>query len=85
MTLLWFDLAMLYAVFLLTLGRTTLRNGHGTLFLLGLVVPIVWIVRALLDPTRSVRPVVRGIGMERVAAIASLGLLASATGVSTAG
>jgi hypothetical protein len=48
---LWFLLAVLYVVILLTLGLTTWRKGHKALFLIGIIFPILWLVGAVIGPT----------------------------------
>jgi hypothetical protein len=50
-TFLWFLLAVLYLSALIVLGLTTLRKGHTALFWFGIVLPILWIVGALMAPT----------------------------------
>ncbi len=44
---------ILYFVLLFVLGLSTLRNGHGWLFLFGIFVPVLWLVGALLRPAAS--------------------------------
>jgi ABC-type multidrug transport system permease subunit len=43
--------ALLYVVLIVTLGVATIRNGHWVLFILGIFLPIFWIVGALMRPT----------------------------------
>jgi hypothetical protein len=50
-TFLWFLLAVLYLTALIVLGLTTLRKGHTALFWFGIVLPVLWIVGALMAPT----------------------------------
>jgi hypothetical protein len=50
-TFLWFLLAVLYLAALIALGLTTLRKGHTALFWFGIILPILWIVGALMAPT----------------------------------
>jgi hypothetical protein len=52
--LLWIMLATLYLVLLWTLGITTFRKGHYALFFIGIVLPVLWIVGALIAPTAEV-------------------------------
>jgi ABC-type multidrug transport system permease subunit len=40
----------LYIVLIVTLGMTTLRNGHGFMFILGIFVPLFWIIGAFMRP-----------------------------------
>jgi hypothetical protein len=49
--ILWFLFAALYVVVLITLGVTTLRKGHVLLFVVGIILPFLWIVGALIGPT----------------------------------
>jgi len=45
-------LGILWLVLLITLGVTSLRKGHWVMFLVGLFVPIFWIIGALIPPRR---------------------------------
>jgi hypothetical protein len=45
-------LAILYLVLLITLGVMTLRKGHWVMFIIGLFVPLFWIIGAVLPPKR---------------------------------
>jgi ATP/ADP translocase len=51
--LLWILLAALYLMALFVLGLTTLRKGHTVLFWVGIFLPFLWIVGALVHPTDS--------------------------------
>ena len=51
--LLWVLLAALYLMALFVLGLTTLRKGHTVLFWVGIFLPFLWIVGALMHPTDS--------------------------------
>jgi hypothetical protein len=51
--LLWILLAALYLMALFVLGLTTLRNEHTVLFWVGILLPLLWIVGALMHPTDS--------------------------------
>ena len=44
---------LLYLVLLVTLGVMTLRNGHGWLFFFGIFLPFLWIIGAIMRPTRG--------------------------------
>ncbi len=44
--------AILYIVLLLVLGITPLRKGHWIMFILGIFVPIFWLIGAVIPPTR---------------------------------
>jgi hypothetical protein len=54
-TFLWIVLATLYLVALTSLGVSTLRKGHTVLFVVGIFLPFLWIVGALMAPTPSTR------------------------------
>ncbi len=43
--------ALLYLALLVTLGFTTIRNGHTWMFFFGLFLPLFWIVGAFIQPT----------------------------------
>ncbi|HUE28433.1 MAG TPA: hypothetical protein VMP89_16780 [Solirubrobacteraceae bacterium] len=51
MTVLWVLLGVLYFVVLITLGVTTLRKGHFFLFFIGIFLPFLWLIGALIAPT----------------------------------
>ncbi len=51
--LMWILLAALYLMALFVLGLTTLRKGHTVLFWVGIFLPFLWIVGALMHPTDS--------------------------------
>ena len=51
--LLWILLAAMYLMALFVLGLTTLRKGHTALFWVGIFLPLLWIVGALMHPTDS--------------------------------
>ena len=44
---------LIWVILLIFFGVKTLRNGHWVLFLLGFVVPILWIVGVLVPPRPS--------------------------------
>jgi hypothetical protein len=50
-TFIWFLLGALYLTALIVLGLTTLRKGHYVLFFVGIFIPLLWIVGALIGPT----------------------------------
>ena len=41
---------LLYIVLIVTLGVMTLRKGHLVLFILGIFLPFLWLVGAILPP-----------------------------------
>jgi hypothetical protein len=43
-------LAVLYVVLLVTLGIMTIRKGHWVMFLVGIFIPIFWIIGAIMPP-----------------------------------
>jgi hypothetical protein len=51
MTFLWILFAALYLTALFVLGVATLRKGHTLLFIVGIFVPVLWIVGAVMAPT----------------------------------
>ena len=54
MTFLWILLGVMYIVLLVWLGMATLRKGHTILFVLGIFLPLLWIVGAVMAPTSGV-------------------------------
>jgi hypothetical protein len=48
-------LGIIYFVLLVTLGVLSLRKGHWVMFLIGIVLPIFWLIGALLPPRRMAR------------------------------
>lgn len=51
--MLWVGFGILYVVLLITLGIISIRKGHWIMFIIGLFIPIFWIIGALLPPTRT--------------------------------
>jgi hypothetical protein len=47
--------AVIYLVLLITLGILSIRKGHWVMFLVGLFVPIFWLIGALLPSRRRTR------------------------------
>jgi ABC-type multidrug transport system permease subunit len=45
-------LAVIYIAMLIFLGIETIRRGHWLLFFIGIVFPLLWVVGALMPPTR---------------------------------
>ena len=43
---------VLYLVLLFVLGLTTLRKGHWVMFVIGIFIPIFWLIGAVIPPTR---------------------------------
>ncbi|HEY2537411.1 MAG TPA: hypothetical protein VGI24_10570 [Solirubrobacteraceae bacterium] len=42
---------ILYLVLLIVLGVTAIKKGHWIMFLIGIFIPIFWLIGALLPPT----------------------------------
>jgi hypothetical protein len=43
--------AVLYVVLLITLGVTAIRKGHWIMFIVGIFLPLFWVIGALMPPT----------------------------------
>jgi len=43
----------IYVVLLITLGILSIRKGHWVMFIIGIFIPLFWIIGALLPPTRG--------------------------------
>ena len=54
-TLLWILVGAVYLVLLVSLGLTTLRSGRYGLFVVGIFLPLFWIVGTLMGPTAQVK------------------------------
>ena len=63
MEFLWILLGILYIACWVFLGLATFRKGHYWLFWIGFVLPILWIVGALIAPTE--RAAARAAGAAR--------------------
>ena len=46
----WVGGGVLYLVLLFTLGVLTIRKGHWVMFILGIFIPLFWIIGALMPP-----------------------------------
>jgi hypothetical protein len=44
---------LLYVVLLVTLGIISIRKGHWVMFILGIFLPLFWLIGALLPPTTA--------------------------------
>ena len=42
---------VLYIVLLISLGVTSIRKGHWVMFLIGIFLPLFWLIGALMPPT----------------------------------
>ena len=43
---------ILYFVLLFVVGMTCLRKGHWVMFIVGIFIPLFWIIGAVIPPTR---------------------------------
>ena len=43
-------LGALYFILLLTLGIMSIRKGHWVMFIIGIFIPLFWIIGALMPP-----------------------------------
>jgi hypothetical protein len=48
--ILWTLLVVLYIALFVGLGMSTFRKGHHVLFWVGIIFPVLWIVRAIIPP-----------------------------------
>jgi hypothetical protein len=46
-------LGAIYFVLLVTLGIISIRKGHWVMFIVGIFIPLFWIIGALLPPKRG--------------------------------
>jgi len=51
---LWVGFGVLYVILLITLGVMSIRKGHWIMFLIGIFVPVFWIIGALMPPKQRV-------------------------------
>jgi ATP/ADP translocase len=47
---LWGLLVVIYFVLLVVLGVTSLRKGHWIMFIIGIFLPLFWIIGAVMPP-----------------------------------
>jgi hypothetical protein len=52
-TPLGFFFAVLYVVLFIVLGLTSIKKGHWIMFIVGIFIPLFWIIGALMPPVRS--------------------------------
>ena len=52
-TPLGFFFAVLYVVLFIVLGLTAIKKGHWIMFILGIFIPLFWIIGALMPPVRN--------------------------------
>ena len=60
-TFLWVLLAVFYLSLFVALGLATLRRGHWVMFIIGIFLPVFWIIGAFIPPTESARAADRGL------------------------
>ena len=48
-------LGAIYLVLLVVLGVSTLQRGHWVMFIIGIFIPLFWLIGALLPPTANAR------------------------------
>jgi hypothetical protein len=53
MTVLWIILAIIWVALFIFLGISTLRRGHWVMFIIGIFIPLFWIIGALIPPTEE--------------------------------
>ena len=46
----WGLLAVIYFVLLVVIGITSLRKGHWIMFIIGIFIPLFWIIGAVMPP-----------------------------------
>ena len=47
-----FILGIIYFVLLITLGILSIRKGHWVMFIIGIFIPLFWIIGAIMPPAR---------------------------------
>ena len=47
-----FILGIIYFVLLITLGILSIRKGHWVMFIIGIFLPLFWLIGAILPPRR---------------------------------
>jgi hypothetical protein len=45
--------AAIYIVLMITLGILSIRKGHWVMFIIGIFLPIFWLIGALMPPARA--------------------------------
>jgi hypothetical protein len=46
-------LGAIYVVLMITLGVLSIRKGHWVMFIIGIFLPLFWLIGALLPPRRQ--------------------------------
>jgi len=49
----WTLLVILYFVLLVSIGVMCIRKGHWVMFIVGIFIPLFWIIGALMPPKRG--------------------------------
>jgi len=49
----WGLLGVIYLVLMLVLGITSLRKGHWVMFIIGIFIPLFWIIGAVIPPKQN--------------------------------
>jgi hypothetical protein len=44
---------ILYLVLIVTIGVMCIRKGHWVMFIIGLFIPLFWLIGAIMPPVRS--------------------------------
>jgi hypothetical protein len=52
-TFTWGLLGVIYVVLLVVLGITSLRKGHWIMFIIGIFIPLFWIIGAVIPPVNK--------------------------------
>ncbi len=47
----WGLLGLLYFILMVTLGVMSIRKGHWVMFVIGIFIPLFWLIGALMAPT----------------------------------
>ena len=50
----FFGFGILYLVLLITLGILSIRKGHWVMFVVGIFIPLFWLIGAIMPPVRRV-------------------------------
>jgi hypothetical protein len=46
----YYGIGAIYLVLILTLGFLTIRKGHWVMFIIGIIIPLFWIIGAIMPP-----------------------------------
>jgi len=53
-TVVWLLGGLLYFVLMVTLGVMSIRKGHWVMFVIGIFIPLFWLIGAMMAPTPAV-------------------------------